>query len=883
MLKETYRNNFSKINAGIIAEILENYFNDPSSIPENDRKILAEYLTSITGQDSSLSKFETKPQTQSTNFIREYGYIYAKTDPLDINNTPDSESLLKNLLSTNTPVSELKEIYLSNIGYEWGHIRSDEEKLWLQNKVEQEADYFNPTNQELIDSTYELIKAEDFEKFIHRSFPGSRWYSLEGSEALIPLLKTIINESSTLNMERIIMGMPHRGRLNVLSHIFNKSYELIFDEFKEENLKSRLNDINPDEFLLDVKYHLGAKISTVNSHGKTLELFMLPNPSHLEMITPVIAGATLGIKDKEHISSEKSLSIIIHGDAAFAGQGIVAETFNMSGIEGYNTKGNLHVINNNQIGFTTNPKNAFSTKFASDLARGFDIPILHVNADDIESCIRVAKLAVQYRSTFSKDILINLVGYRRFGHNEMDEPSFTQPLMYQKIKSHPTVRSLWVNNMLTKKLITFETMSAFEQSNSEKLKQANAVSNSVDHQAVAWPNNFSNDKNQSKTLTRKIDKDELIKINHSLWNVPLRFTLHPKLKALIEKRKDCSLNSKIEWGHAEILSLASLSSNNVPIRITGQDSVRGTFNQRNGILIDIKNESKFNVFTNINKNNIPYIINSPLSEEAALGFEFGYSSIFQDSLVIWEAQFGDFANNAQSIIDELICSSQAKWGQNTGLILLLPHGYEGMGPNHSSGHLERFLSLGSQNNITVTNCTNTSQYFHLIRKQGLTPADQKKPLIIMTPKSLLRHPLACSTLKEIIEGEFSPVLETRTDDISNIQKLILCSGKIFIDCVHKNSPLILKNSVLIRFEQLYPFPEKNFKDIISKYKNIKKVIWLQEEPKNRGAWPYIRDIISPIFKNLKYIGRNTTPSAASGSSLVHKLQQQKIFDEVIKE
>jgi 2-oxoglutarate dehydrogenase E1 component len=882
MLKANYRNNFSKINAGIIAEILENYFNDPSSIPESDVKILSEYLSSITGQSFS-SKQEVSKSTDDTEYIRKYGYIYAQTDPLNINNINNEQILPKNLGENDYSISRLEEIYLQNIGYEWEHLRSEKEKTWLKNKVENQSESFNPSQQELIDSTLELIKAEDFEKFIHRSFPGSRWYSLEGSEALIPIISTIINESSNTNIEKIIMGMPHRGRLNTLSHIFKKPYELIFDEFKEENLKQKLNDLNSDEFLLDVKYHLGAKTSIKNSIGKNLDLFMLPNPSHLEMITPVISGATLGLKDKENIPIGKSLSIIIHGDAAFAGQGIVAETFNLSGVEGYNTKGNIHIINNNQIGFTTNPKNAYSTKFSSDLARGFDIPILHVNGDDIESCLKIAKLAVQYRNSFSKDILINLVGYRRFGHNEMDEPSFTQPIMYERIKSHPTVRSIWVKEILSRNLITPKKIARFEEENLNNLKKSNSNSNSLDHQAVAWPNNFPNVKKQSKLSTTKLIKNELINTNKSLWNVPLDFTIHPKLKTLVEKRRDSDLNSKIEWGHAEILSLALLSKSNIPIRLTGQDSARGTFNQRHGILIDIKDESKFNLFSNINKNNLPYLINSPLSEEAALAFEFGYSSMFLDSFVLWEAQFGDFANNAQSIIDELICSSQAKWGQNTGLTLLLPHGYEGMGPNHSSAHLERFLSLASQNNITIANCTNTSQYFHLLRQQGFTQSSQKKPLVIVTPKSLLRHPLACSTLKEILEGNFSPVIETRKDNISKIRKLIICSGKIAIEFLNKDSEKLLKSSVLIRLEQLYPFPEKTFKDIISKYKNLEKVIWLQEEPKNRGAWPYISDIISPIFNNLKYIGRNFTPSAASGSSLVHKLQQQQIFDEIIKE
>ncbi|MBA30309.1 MAG: 2-oxoglutarate dehydrogenase E1 component [Dehalococcoidia bacterium] len=882
MLKENQRNNFSKINAGIIAEILENYFNDPSSIPDSDKKILSDYLKSITGQNLTTESVLDKSNDQS-EFIRKYGYIYANTDPLNINNVKLPENFSSNNSNDKSPYIKLESIYLKNIGYEWEHLRSREEKIWFENKIETESKDLDTTKQELIDSTFELIKAEDFEKFIHRSFPGSRWYSLEGSEALIPLIKTLITKASQTNIERILMGMPHRGRLNTLSHIFNKPYELIFDEFKEENLKKIVKNINSDEFLLDVKYHLGAKTSIKNSIGKNLDLFMLPNPSHLEMITPVISGATLGIKDKEKISSEKTLSIIIHGDAAFAGQGIVAETFNLSGVEGYNTQGNIHIINNNQIGFTTDPKNAFSTKFSSDLARGFDIPILHVNGDDIESCIKIAKLAVQYRNSFSKDILINLVGYRRFGHNEMDEPSFTQPLMYKKIKSHPTVRSIWVKEILERNMISIDEISQFEIENNEKLRKANSNLNTVDHQSLAWPNNFPNNKKSSEFIKTKLSASNLISTNKSLWSVPLDFTLHPKLKTLIEKRRNSDLDSKIEWGHAEILSLALLSEKNIPIRLTGQDSSRGTFNQRHGVLIDIEDESKLNVFSNINKKNLPYLINSPLSEEAALGFEFGYSSMFLDSLVIWEAQFGDFANNAQSIIDELICSSQAKWGQNTGLTLLLPHGFEGMGPNHSSGHLERFLNLSSQNNITIANCTNTSQYFHLLRQQGLTPPNEKKPLVIMTPKSLLRHPLASSTLKEILEGQFAPILETRKDNIDQINKVIICSGKISIEFLYKDSEKLLKNSVLIRVEQLYPFPEKIFKDIISKYKNIKKIIWLQEEPKNKGAWQYINDTISPMVKKLKFVGRNFSPSPASGSSTVHKLQQQQIFDDIIKE
>ena len=551
MLKENQRNNFSKINAGIIAEILENYFNDPSSIPDSDKKILSDYLKSITGQNLTTETVLDKSNDQS-EFIRKYGYIYANTDPLNINNVKLPENFSSNNSNDKSPYIKLESIYLKNIGYEWEHLRSREEKIWFENKIETESKDLDTTKQELIDSTFELIKAEDFEKFIHRSFPGSRWYSLEGSEALIPLIKTLITKASQTNIERILMGMPHRGRLNTLSHIFNKPYELIFDEFKEENLKKIVKNINSDEFLLDVKYHLGAKTSIKNSIGKNLDLFMLPNPSHLEMITPVISGATLGIKDKEKISSEKTLSIIIHGDAAFAGQGIVAETFNLSGVEGYNTQGNIHIINNNQIGFTTDPKNAFSTKFSSDLARGFDIPILHVNGDDIESCIKIAKLAVQYRNSFSKDILINLVGYRRFGHNEMDEPSFTQPLMYKKIKSHPTVRSIWVKEILERNMISIDEISQFEIENNEKLRKANSNLNTVDHQSLAWPNNFPNNKKSSEFIKTKLSASNLISTNKSLWSVPLDFTLHPKLKTLIEKRRNSDLDSKIEWGHAEI-------------------------------------------------------------------------------------------------------------------------------------------------------------------------------------------------------------------------------------------------------------------------------------------------------------------------------------------
>ena len=848
MLGPKYRKKFSVINAGIVAEIIERYLSDPDSINESEYQLLL-----------STFKFESNGVNSNSGSIsfdkRDRAYLYADLNPLKKNESANY----------NFEDSKLNQIYLKTIGWEFSHLRNNDEKEWLYNTVENKN--ISLSREVKLKLLKRLIHVENFEQFLHKSFVGARWYGLEGSEALIIILDEIINGFE--NYDSINFGMPHRGRLNVLAHIFDKPYSEIFSEFKEENI-NHMSSGNVDEYLRDVKYHLGAKKSTKS------ELLLIPNPSHLEMINPVILGVTKAYQKK----GKTSLGVLMHGDAAFPGEGINSESFNLSKLNGYDSGGSIHIVTNNQLGFTTNPSDSYPLLHSTDFVRGYDIPIIHVNGDDIHSCIKAISVAIDYKKKFNKDVVLDLVAYRRFGHQEMDDPNITQPLMYKKIKSHPTITEIYSKELIDEGVIDNDEILNFKNSHTEKLTKENEIK--FKNETSIWPGEFTTEDINYEDKSNNISSEELLVINKKLYEISSSFQINNRIKQIIDKRLSMDEDFKIEWGHAELLAISSILEKNVPVRFSGQDSRRGTFSQRNAYLWDSENNSDINLLDKFSKDSYVDVINSPLSEMAALAFEFGYSISENKALVIWEAQFGDFVNNAQSVIDEFISSSQPKWGLDSNLVLLLPHGYEGMGANHSSGWMERFLDSAADNNIAVANCTNSSQYFHLLRNHALQNK-QANPLIIFTPKSLLRHPHSSSKLKDLSSSNFNRILKHR--NVKDPKKIIFGSGKIIVDILNaENIGNLDPNTEIISLEQLYPFPIKEVKKIL-KSKNLNEIIWVQEEPRNRGAWKYFNENIIEIPENnlkLKYSGRKQSATTATGSSSVHKIQQKRIIDSILK-
>ena len=849
MLGPKYRKKFSVINAGIVAEIIERYLSDPDSISESEYNLLLSTFEFSSKPTANIapSDFESKK--------KDTAYLYANINPLE--NIVDSKIKFDE--------AKLNDIYLGSIGWEFSHLRNSDEKTWLLETVENKNISLN--QQSKIKILERLIEVENFEQFLHKSFVGARWYGLEGSEALIILLDEIINNFE--NYDSINFGMPHRGRLNVLAHIFDKPYSEIFSEFKEENI-NHMSSGNVDEYLRDVKYHLGAK-KKIKS-----ELLLIPNPSHLEMINPVILGVTKAYQKK----GKTSLGVLIHGDAAFPGEGINSESFNLSRLQGYDSGGSIHIVTNNQLGFTTNPKDSYPLLHSTDFVRGFDIPIIHVNGDDIHACIKAISVAIEYKKEFNKDVVVDLIAYRRFGHQEMDDPNITQPAMYKKIKSHPTITEIYSKKLVEDGIVKKEDIEEIKQSHSSVLANENEAK--FENETSIWPGEFITEDINYEDKNNKINIEELTKINSKLYEIKDSFNINSRIKQIINKRLAMNGNFKVEWGHAELLALSSVLEKNISVRFSGQDSRRGTFSQRNAYLWDSENNEEINLLEKFSKNSYVDVINSPLSEMAALAFEFGFSISENKSLVIWEAQFGDFVNNAQSVIDEFISSSQPKWGLDSNLVLLLPHGYEGMGANHSSGWMERFLDSAADNNIAIANCTNSSQYFHLLRNHALINK-QPNPLIIFTPKSLLRHPHSSSKLKDICSSNFKRIIKHK--NIKDPKKVIFGSGKIIVDILNDTNINDLNSETeIVSLEQLYPFPIDEIKKLLGS-KNLKEIVWVQEEPRNRGAWKYFNENILEIPENnlkLSYVGRKSSATTATGSSSVHKIQQKRIIDSILK-
>ena len=796
----------------------------------------------------------------------------------------------------------LNRTYCSTVGIEFMHISDPEEKSWLQQRIEgkDKEITFTDLGKEFI--LKKLIEAEGFEKYLHKKFVGTKRFGLDGAETIIPAMEQIIKKGGQLGVTEIVIGMPHRGRLGVLATVMGKAYREIFHEFAG-------GSVMPEDVAGsgDVKYHLGTSSDRVFDDNK-VHISLTANPSHLEAVDPVVLGRTRAkqahLRTDEGKTRQESfdavMPILLHGDAAFAGQGIVAECFALSGLRGHKTGGTIHIIVNNQIGFTTSPSFARSSPYPSDVAKFINAPILHVNGDDCEAVIYAARVATEFRQKFNKDVVIDVFCYRRFGHNEGDDPTFTQPLMYKKIKSHKSVADTYASKIINEKLfdeIKVSSMkSDFVQFLDSEFEAAKSFKpNKADWLDGFWANMKSSRGSKRKILT-SISKDSFIDIGNKISSYPENLNIHKTLARIIGNRKKMiSSGEDIDWSTAEALAFGSLLKDGFPVRLVGQDSIRGTFSQRHSALVDQETEERYIPLNNISDNQAKYEgIDSFLSEAAILGYEYGYSLDYPGSLVLWEAQFGDFANGAQVQIDQFIAPGEAKWLRMSGLVLLLPHGYEGQGPEHSSARIERYLQLCAEENMIVANCTTPANYFHILRRQLLR--DFRKPLIMFTPKSLLRHKQCTSKMKDFTDDVFHRVLlddgETKQKEKflvedDKIKKVILCSGKVYYDLLSERDSNKKLDIYIIRLEQLYPFPAKALTPIISRFKNA-DFIWCQEEPKNMGPWNTMERYIdwclskAKCEKNkVKYVGRSPAASTATGLMSKHQKQQKMLIDSAL--
>ena len=796
----------------------------------------------------------------------------------------------------------LNRTYCSTVGIEFMHISDPEEKSWLQQRIEgkDKEITFTDLGKEFI--LKKLIEAEGFEKYLHKKFVGTKRFGLDGAETVIPAMEQIIKKGGQLGVTEIVIGMPHRGRLGVLATVMGKAYREIFHEFAG-------GSVMPEDVAGsgDVKYHLGTSSDRIFDDNK-VHISLTANPSHLEAVDPVVLGRTRAkqahLRTDEGKTRQESFNavmpILLHGDAAFAGQGIVAECFALSGLRGHKTGGTIHIIVNNQIGFTTSPSFARSSPYPSDVAKFINAPILHVNGDDCEAVIYAARVATEFRQKFNKDVVIDVFCYRRFGHNEGDDPTFTQPLMYKKIKTHKSVADTYASKVINEKLfdeIRVSSMkSDFVQFLDSEFEAAKSFKpNKADWLDGFWANMKSSRGSKRKILT-SISKENFLDIGNKISSYPENLNIHKTLARIIGNRKKMFSSGKdIDWSTAEALAFGSLLKDGFPVRLVGQDSIRGTFSQRHSALVDQETEERYIPLNNISDNQAMYEgIDSFLSEAAILGYEYGYSLDYPGSLVLWEAQFGDFANGAQVQIDQFIAPGEAKWLRMSGLVLLLPHGYEGQGPEHSSARIERYLQLCAEENMIVANCTTPANYFHILRRQLLR--DFRKPLIMFTPKSLLRNKQCTSRMKDFTDDVFHRVLlddgETKhkekflvEDD--KIKKVILCSGKVYYDLLFERDSNKKLDIYIIRLEQLYPFPAKALTPIISRFKNA-DFIWCQEEPKNMGPWNTMERYIdwcltkAKCEKNkVKYVGRSPAASTATGLMSKHQKQQKMLIDSAL--
>jgi 2-oxoglutarate dehydrogenase E1 component len=785
----------------------------------------------------------------------------------------------------------LRETYCGTMAYEIEHISSHEERVWLRRAIESGRYHqeFSPDEKKLL--LTRLSEVEGFERYLRRAFLGQKQFSIEGLDAMVPMLDEAIELSSADGARKVLLGMAHRGRLSVIAHTVGRPYDVILREFEGERLLEAVAS-DPEGGTGDVKYHYGSHGTRKTASGD-VEVELASNPSHLEFVDPVVEGSTRAAQT-DHESPEGrhdpsvALSVLIHGDAAFPGEGVVAETLNLESLEGYSTGGTLHLIANNQLGFTTDPSEGRSTRYSSDLAKGFDIPIVHVNADDAEGAVHAIRLAMAFRAEFGHDVVVDLVGYRRFGHNEGDEPAYTQPLMYERIESHPTVREQYADALVEAGVITRAEADALVEEVQARMKAAHEqLRETLEAGGGVPPKERRLGRVGSEQPETRVPRETLELLNRELLAVPDGFTVHPKLAKQLERRLE-TLGDKggIDWAQAEAFAIGTLAREGTPVRLTGQDTERGTFAHRHLVLHDAKTGKTWTPIQHLSGAEAPIeIYNSPLSEVGALGFEYGYAVATPNALVLWEAQFGDFVNAAQVIVDQFVVSGLSKWGQTSRITLLLPHGYEGNGPEHSSARLERFMQMAAQENIRIVNATTAAQYFHVLRRQALHP--KARPLILFTPKSLLRLKQATSRATDLTEGSFQPLLDDpRLDEEARrqTQRLIFCTGKIYYDIVGHEELESAERVAVARLEQLYPFPVAQYDELLSRYPNLREVLWVQEEPQNMGAWRAVRHRLEeglPAEVDLRYCGRAWRASPSEGYPTAHLLEQDRIVSEAL--
>ncbi len=896
-------------NVEYIEALYQQYRNDPDSVEPSWRYFFQGMEFAHDGASASAIASSFTQDTRILNLIdayRKWGHLSAGIDPLGMNQENHPELELENLgfsdgeldatfpavpFIDHAPVTlreardALREIYCGAIGIEYMDLQDPTIEHWFQSRIERKRNKPHLTLENKRAILSNLNKAEIFERFLHSKYVGQKSFSLEGSENLIPAMAELIDYGAQLGVDDMIVGMAHRGRLNVLANILNKTYETIFSEFEDHFIPDAVQGSG------DVKYHKGFSGVCETASGQKIRVTMAANPSHLEAVNPVVEGA---VRARQLLRSDKDrmriLPFLIHGDAAFAGQGSVAETLNLSKLEGYTTGGTIHFILNNQIGFTTDPWDARSTRYASDIAKIVLAPTFHVNGDDPEAVIHCIRLAAEFRQTFHRDVVVDMVGYRRHGHNEEDEPSFTQPTMYQKIRNHPTVRAIYTDTLVRRGDVEAELAREMEKNFKQQLQEALDTTREMTPAEQAetlqktWAGYHKATQQEVEAPAETaVPADILERIARCITSVPESFHLHPKLRPLLEERyKMIAQDAGSDWGMAEALALGTLLEEKIHVRLTGQDTCRGTFSHRHAVLYDIENDRPYVPLNHISSEQAKLsIFNSPLSELAPVGFEFGYSTGNPAALVIWEAQFGDFANCAQMIIDQFISCSEAKWGRMSGVVLLLPHGYEGQGPEHSSARPERFLQTCAENNMQVANLTTPAQYFHVLRRQMHRPF--RKPLIIMTPKSLLRHPLATSKLSEFTEGRFREVLG-ESSEIKKAARVLFCCGKVFYDLLKAREERHRNDIAIVRIEQLYPFIESQISAQLDQRQGCKDIAWVQEEPQNMGAWTFMAPRLTSLLRKgqtLRYVGRPEAASPATGSHKQHVQEQQKLVEEAL--
>ena len=781
-------------------------------------------------------------------------------------------------------VEQLRKTYCGTIGVEFMHIQDPAQKAWIQERIEaiRNKTDFTLRGKKAI---YErLVDADEFGRFLHRKFPGTKRFGLDGGEAIIPALEQILKRGSQIGLDEVVLGMAHRGRLNILHNVLSKPFRAIISEFYG-------NSSNPEEAggSGDVKYHMGASADR-EFDGKQVHLSLAPNPSHLEIVNPVVVGRVRA-KQQQRIDTNRTkvLGVLLHGDAAFAGQGVVGETFAFSALRGYRTGGTIHIIVNNQIGFTTSPHYSRSSPYPTDVAKMVMAPIFHVNGDDPEAVVHVARIATEFRQAFGTDVVIDMICYRRFGHNEGDEPAFTQPLMYRAIETHPSTREIYANKLIHEGVLDHtEAKKVIDDRLAFMNKEFEAGSNYRPNKAD-WLEGSWSGMRKAHGVERRgetaVAVDVLRRIGKTMTTPPDHMQLNSKLIRILKTRAtNIEAGVNIDWATAEHLAFGSLLLEGDVVRLSGQDSCRGTFSQRHAVLVDQTSEERYAPLMHLDPNQAAFeVIDSPLSEASVMGFEYGFSQAEPNALVMWEAQFGDFANGAQVVIDQFISSGEAKWLRMNALVLLLPHGYEGQGPEHSSARLERYLQLCAEDNMQVVNCTTPANYFHVLRRQ--LRRDFRKPLVVMTPKSLLRHKACISNLEEMGPGtSFHRILDERGTKVKhgNVKRMVICSGKVYFDLAAKRDEQGIWDTEIVRLEQLYPFPSKALRELITMTPEA-KFIWCQEEPKNMGAWTLVRDFIEDIMVNvgttqqrLFYVGRAAAASPATGSLTRHNKEQKQL-------